>query len=121
MPEMSTPYLFKSNRRKTSQEHPSAKGRSLMLKALRTAGTMYILSTFSYKNALRIKHRDDERVYSSSFHTLCIEMSHPYLWLKISLHKICKAEYMRVIFCLLRKYKIPRGCKKPTLILTASR
>jgi hypothetical protein len=83
MLEMLTPYLFKSNRRKTSQEHPSAKGRSLMLKALRTVGTMYILSTFSYKNALRI------------------EKSHPYLWLKIFLHKICKAEYMRVIFSFL--------------------
>ncbi len=65
MPEMLTPYLFKSNRRKTSQEHPSAKERSSVLKTLKTAGTMYIPSTFSYKNALRIKHQDDERVYSS--------------------------------------------------------
>ena len=36
----STPYLFKFNRRKTSQEHPSAKGRSSVLKALKTASTM---------------------------------------------------------------------------------
>ncbi len=42
-----------------------------MLKTLKTAGTMYISSTLSYKNALRIKHRDDERVYSSPS-KLCI-------------------------------------------------
>jgi hypothetical protein len=34
---------------------------------------------------------------------------------------ICRTEYMRVIFFLLRKYKIPRRCQKSTLILTASR
>ncbi len=68
---MFTPYLFKSNRRKTAQEHASAKERSLMLKALRTAGPMYIPSALSYKNALRIKHQDDERVYSSPS-KLCI-------------------------------------------------
>jgi hypothetical protein len=67
-------------------------------------GTMYILSTFSYKNTLRIKRRWEGLFFS--LHTLCIEKSHPYLWLKISLHKICRAEYMRVIFSfLLWKYK----------------
>jgi hypothetical protein len=40
MLEMFTPYLFKSNRRKTSQEHPSAKERSSVLKTLKTAGTI---------------------------------------------------------------------------------
>jgi hypothetical protein len=35
-----------------------------MLKTLKTAGTMYISSAFSYKNALRIKHQVNERVYS---------------------------------------------------------
>ncbi len=110
MSEMFTPYLLKSNRRKTSQEHPSTKERSSMLKTLRTAGTMYILSTPSHKNTLRVKERWEGLFFS--LHTLCIEKSHPYLWLKISFHKICRAEYMRG---LLRKYKIPRGCKKPTL------
>ena len=42
MLEMFTPYLFKSNRRKTSQEHPSARERSSVLKTLKTVGTMYI-------------------------------------------------------------------------------
>ena len=54
MLEMFTPYLFKSNRRKTSQEHPSAKERSSVLKTLKTVGTMYTLFALSYKNALRI-------------------------------------------------------------------
>jgi hypothetical protein len=30
-----------------------------MLKTLKTAGTMYILTALSYKNVLRIKHRDE--------------------------------------------------------------
>jgi hypothetical protein len=59
MLEMLTPYLSKSNRRKTFQEHPSAKERSSALKTLKTVGTMYIPSTLSYKNILRIKHRDE--------------------------------------------------------------
>jgi hypothetical protein len=59
MLEMLTPYLFKSNRRKTSQEHPSAKERSSVLKTLKTVGTMYIPSVLSYKNTLRIKHQDE--------------------------------------------------------------
>ena len=59
MLEMFTPYLFKSNRRKTSQEHPSAKERSSVLKTLKMVGTMYIPSALSYKNTLRIKHRDE--------------------------------------------------------------
>jgi hypothetical protein len=42
MLEMFTPYLFKSNRRKTSQEHPSAKERSSVLKTLKTVGTIYV-------------------------------------------------------------------------------
>ena len=40
--ELLTPYLFKSNRRKTSQEHPSAKERSSVLKTLKTVGTIYV-------------------------------------------------------------------------------
>ena len=54
MLEMFTPYLFKSNRRKTSQEHPSAKERSSVLKTLKTIGTMYIPSALSYKKVASV-------------------------------------------------------------------
>ena len=40
--ELLTPYLFKSNRRKASQEHPSAKERSSVLKTLKTVGKIYV-------------------------------------------------------------------------------
>ena len=43
MLELFTPYLFQdSYRRRTDQEHPSAKERSSVLKTLKTIGTMYI-------------------------------------------------------------------------------
>ena len=45
MLELFTPYLFQdSYRRRTDQEHPSAKERSSVLKTLKTIGTMYIYS-----------------------------------------------------------------------------
>jgi hypothetical protein len=67
MLETSTPYLFKSNRRKTFQEYPSAKERSLMLKTLKTVYSLY---------------------------TLCIEKSNLYLWLKIC---ICRTTAVRKV------------------------
>ncbi len=51
MLELLTPYLFKSNRRKASQAHPSAKERSSVLKTLKMVGTMYIPSVLSYKHS----------------------------------------------------------------------
>ncbi len=51
---MLTPYLFKSNKRKTSQEHPSAKERSSMLKTLKTAGTM--LTSIKQFNFLALRY-----------------------------------------------------------------
>ena len=42
MLELLTPYLFKSNRRKASQAHPSAKERSSVLKTLKLVGTMFV-------------------------------------------------------------------------------
>ena len=50
--ELLTPYLFKSNRRKASQEHPSAKERSSVLKTLKMVGTMYVPSVLLYKHSL---------------------------------------------------------------------
>ena len=43
MLELFTPYLFQdSYRRRTDQEHPSAKGRSSVPKTLKTVGTIYV-------------------------------------------------------------------------------
>ncbi len=71
-----------------------------MLKTFKTAGTMYIPSTLSYKNALRIKHRDDERVYSSPS-KLCIRKVASVSVAKIFLQK-CTHMYI-FLFVLKRK------------------
>jgi hypothetical protein len=50
MLELFTPYLFQdSYRRRTDQEHPSAKERSSVLKTLKTIGTTYIPSLSAIK------------------------------------------------------------------------
>ncbi len=67
-----------------------------MLKTSKTAGTMYILFALSYKNALRITFDLFVVGKNTEKSPFCSVQSQIYIY---------RAEHMREIFFLLRKYK----------------